>query len=160
MIKHDLKAYDLLGDIEAIFAKIPPDLTQAKVYPAGLNFCEIHLLSKAIQENYVATDMFQIGSKEETFSVPAQKLDVDYLYSHFINELGTGVEIRGPSDSFFFNLQRDSIFAVLAGNEQLIVQAIPFPDDIWDTYFLEIMQGSESTETAELVLEAFKKWSM
>ncbi|MEL6857182.1 MAG: hypothetical protein AAFO74_02270 [Pseudomonadota bacterium] len=159
MVKRNLKAYDLLSDIKAVFANIPSDLTQAKVYPAGLNFCEIHLLSRAIQENYSATDLFRIDSKKDTLSVPTQELDVDYLYSHFVNEYGTGVEIHGPADSFFFKLQRDSVFAVLAGSEQLITQAIPFPNDIWNTYFLEIMQGSQSKETADIVLEAFNNWS-
>lgn len=148
---------NLRQDIQKMLSEVPTSCADVRLYPAGLNFCECYLLAEAIKEFFEPDAAFKVTLQRAPHTVKAKEIDADYVYRMCLNDEGGGAEFRDLDDTVFFSLDREDSFALLAGKVTFLRRAIPFPDDIWATYFEQIMKANEP-RAYELVLEEFSAW--
>lgn len=144
------------AELREILAAVPQDCAAAKMYPERPNFCECYLLAQAIKAHYPPKAQFEVLVEHETSFVSAEVIDVDFVHKLAANPGGSGAKLVGPDGSMYLAIYRDDLFAVLAGSKDFIRAAIPFPDDIWDTYFEEFMWKYESEFDA--IRSEFRTW--
>jgi len=148
---------NLRKDVRAILSEVPATCDEARLYPAGLNYCECYLLAQAIKGSFEPDAVFKVAIKRARHSVQAKEIDVDFIFRLCLNDEGGGAQLRDLGSSLFFALDSEDTFALLAGESSFLQRAIPFPDDIWAAYFEQIMKANEP-DAYELILEEFGLW--
>lgn len=143
-------------ELRRILASIPEGCSTVKIYPETLNFCECYLLAQAIRAHFPPTAQFEVRAEQEARSVSADAIDVDFVHKLAANSIGSGAELISVESTLYLAIHRDDLYTVLAGSNEFMRSAIPFPDDIWDTYFEQFMWKYEAE--FEVVLSEFRAW--
>ncbi len=147
---------ELRDKIQEIFSKVPAACSDVRLYPAGLNICECYLLAEAIKQKFQPEFQMNARVRHKNLLVTVQEINVDFIYDMCLNDHGGGSELSA-GELLFFSLESEDTFALLAGSQDLVRLAIPFPDDIWADYFKQIMWATEP-HAYEMVLNQFNAW--
>lgn len=140
-----------------MLAEIPSAASVVRLYPAGLNFCECYLLAEALRQNCDPKDEIEITANDATRNRPVQAIDVDFIHKLTANREGAGAKISAPAKAIYFALHHANVVAVLAGPHPFMKLAIPFPEDVWDAYFQQMMWANEP-DAYDIVIGEYRPW--
>jgi hypothetical protein len=160
MTKSDRKAVRLAKAVGAefreILADVPQNCVAAKLYPETLNFCECYLLAQAIKAHFPPASQFEVLADHATSFVSAKAIDADFVHKLAANPSGSGAKLVGPEGSMYLVIYRGDLFAVIAGSNEFIHAAIPYPDEIWDAYFEQFMWKYDAE--FDVIRSEFEGW--
>ena len=146
----------LRESVRQFLEEIPEACADARIYAETLNFCECHLVSQAIRKHYCEAESFEIDTSLGSSVVSPATIDAKFIHELISTIDGSSVSLSSLDQSFVLKTFGDELFAVLAGEKELLHTAIPFPDDVWECYLDQNMQKYDQDYV--IVKSEYLKW--